>query len=615
MENKKLILDKENIKYMLEKTLNFSSKKKQRSENSSCINDNTISKEKTWSSEKISDFTLKNIDTTWTEIKDTNPSVNFTKEGHMKEVEIFGNTWQDTEGNNLINLSDAKQGIFNNSTGDYEEASEIENVIDKFIVVEDVENFYFHVNKQTEQGKGTYCLVLYCYDTNKKYLGENSRVLISSEKATITNFTKIEFSNKDTKYIKIRFPYRNLPIFKENELYIGKMADLSDIRHVGELQEDGRYKIEVESSDVGLGRELVVSDVLGTHHSATWQTFQMDFSIIDKIKNILGDEVRHGMAKKQYDYYLVDDNTKGWIAIVKNGESFPTKKDIITELNKKIKSSKQTLLLPCQLMKVGDVQDRLYWNGEKYVIEKNTNKVVLNGEENWLAHGFGAVWLYEGNIPNIKHPEYGDDLSCWMNNKFPNKRVGTSLDEAPFVGISTNKYREIFIVVEGYTQNSESVALTKEYLKENPMDFYYQLETPQLIETDITEQIFIPTYKDKTHFFVKGGLDGEIKGKVPVDAGKAIRTLSNENRELSALNEKAIETNKTQDYLINVNMLATDELYTIVEPLMENSLLNAQENSSSKIIILYVAMVKRNLKTIEEIPEKYKEEVLSILSN
>ena len=495
MENKKLILDKENIKYMLEKTLNFSSKKKQRSENSSCINDNTISKEKTWSSEKISDFTLKNIDTTWTEVKGTNPSVNFTKEGHMKEVEIFGNTTQSEE-------------------------------------------------------------------------------------------------------------------------------DLSDIRHIGEYDEEsGKYKVEVESSDVGLGRELVVSDVLGTHHSATWQTFQMDFSIIDKIKNILGDEVRHGMAKKQYDYYLVDDNTKGWIAIVKNGESFPTKKDIITELNKKIKSSKQTLLLPCQLMKVGDVQDRLYWNGEKYVIEKNVGyyKMTLDtySIEQWGLNSDDMKTFGFRQYGKLPIPNYYSDTrarAVVLSPQFKFSEIDKD-EEIIRCMYPTNGLILIGVRVNKSTLNPPNLEGVKKWYKENPFFIYYRIN-PQLIKTEVVEQIFPLTYKDKTHFFVKGGLDGEIKGKVPVDAGKAISVLTERNNTLKKESEDIQFVNKVQEELINISMLATDEMYVMLEPLLSDETIETFNiDISSKIVSFYVAMIRKGLKTLENIPKRYKLGVEQMLTN
>ena len=75
---------------------------------------------------------------------------------------------------------------------------------------------------------------------------------------------------------------------------------------------------------------------------------------------------------------------------------------------------------------------------------------------------------------------------------------------------------------------------------------------------------------------------------------------------------KTIEiTNETQDELINTTMLATDEIFTLIEPLLSESL--SSEKEVDKIAELYLAMVKRKLKTIEEIPNIYKIKVQELL--
>lgn len=75
------------------------------------------------------------------------------------------------------------------------------------------------------------------------------------------------------------------------------------------------------------------------------------------------------------------------------------------------------------------------------------------------------------------------------------------------------------------------------------------------------------------------------------------------------------ETNKTQDELINTTMLATDEMYMMIEPLLsEVAQTLSLERSVSKMVDMYVAMVMRGLKTIEQVPARYREEVREILA-
>lgn len=78
--------------------------------------------------------------------------------------------------------------------------------------------------------------------------------------------------------------------------------------------------------------------------------------------------------------------------------------------------------------------------------------------------------------------------------------------------------------------------------------------------------------------------------------------------------EEIKEENKTQDMLVDTTMLATDELYTMIEPILETvPQTMSLERSGSKMVDMYVCMIQRGLKTIEQIPARYREEVRRIL--
>lgn len=59
--------------------------------------------------------------------------------------------------------------------------------------------------------------------------------------------------------------------------------------------------------------------------------------------------------------------------------------------------------------------------------------------------------------------------------------------------------------------------------------------------------------------------------------------------------------------MINTTLLATDEILSVLEPLLIDLLAN--EKGYSKIAEMYVAMIKRKLKKEEDIPERYREQV------
>ena len=69
--------------------------------------------------------------------------------------------------------------------------------------------------------------------------------------------------------------------------------------------------------------------------------------------------------------------------------------------------------------------------------------------------------------------------------------------------------------------------------------------------------------------------------------------------------------NLIQNELIDISLLATDEMFMMLEPLLEA--VQIDERGMSKMIDMYVAMIIRGLKPIDEVPLRYREEVRLIL--
>ena len=70
--------------------------------------------------------------------------------------------------------------------------------------------------------------------------------------------------------------------------------------------------------------------------------------------------------------------------------------------------------------------------------------------------------------------------------------------------------------------------------------------------------------------------------------------------------------NAIQDELINVSLLATDEVFCMLEPLLSSvNIINVK--GVSRMVDMYVVMIQRGLKTIEDVPLRYREEVKRIL--
>ena len=397
------------------------------------IDDTTISKISTWSSEKIEDFVHTNDDVVWSTVQGENLSIEYTKEGYLREVEIWGNTWQD----------------------------------------------------------------------------ENN---------------------------------------------------LEDIRHLGELYVD-------ES----------------------------------------GQPIVDGEGREQYKIEIESRN-------------FYNEEELLTITPK---THKTTILLPCQLCKVGNVSDRLYWDSEKkkYVVEKNIVKYEILDTD--------SKTFYKSSLKTHSPLHINpSDTSGWnttagdfiiVSNYSKSIKSAYSVE---YNNIYCAPNKQIIVIVENSSYNDDFEG----WVNRNKPFIFRETNTPQLVETNITEQILLQCYKDKTHLFVTGNLDGTIKAKAPLDGGQAIQTLSAKNVALneevitlSLENEEIKEVNNTQDILIDTTMMATDEVYTMLEPILEMmpmtmSIDGEMKGGSSKMVDMYVAMVQRGLKTIDQVPTRYREEVSRILT-
>ncbi|MCE9656693.1 hypothetical protein LPC13_15615, partial [Clostridium celatum] len=518
------------------------------------IDDTTISKISTWSSKKIEDFVHTNDDVVWSAVQGENLSIEYTKEGYLREVEIWGNTWQDDT--DSVNIIHSFIGNYNLDTTSGYTMVDNNCICTDFIEIVPTESYYVH---------GTRGVNVCAYDKNKNFISGKQTISYLNHPTDVSasNFTL----PSNAKYIKVSIRDVNTPyqiVKGTNPLPYEPYhkADLSNIQHLGELYVD-------ES----------------------------------------GQPILDGEGREQYKIEIESRN-------------FYNEEELLTITPK---THKTTILLPCQLCKAGDVADRLFWDNEKgkYVVEKNLNQTVtFNGSEDWTLN-----WGSSDNYIGFNLEGYNSDFKSYsmnyLNNKILTKTEYLSLTTKDFEWISLHSSRIAFKVAKNRLSTSDLEGI-KAWVK----DLYviYELDTPQLIETTILEEIKQPTYKDLTHLFVTGGLDGTIKAKSPLDGGQAIQTLSAKNVALneevitlSLENEEIKEVNNTQDILIDTTMMATDEVYTMLEPILEMmpmtmSIDGEMKGGSSKMVDMYVAMVQRGLKTIEQVPARYREEVREILA-
>lgn len=86
--------------------------------------------------------------------------------------------------------------------------------------------------------------------------------------------------------------------------------------------------------------------------------------------------------------------------------------------------------------------------------------------------------------------------------------------------------------------------------------------------------------------------------------------------ELDRLKEAFNSFNEINETTIDLLLLTLDEMYNTIEPMLAMVPMTLESDSNEKIskfVNLYVFMIKRGLKTIDEIPERFKEEVRKLI--
>ena len=95
-----------------------------------------------------------------------------------------------------------------------------------------------------------------------------------------------------------------------------------------------------------------------------------------------------------------------------------------------------------------------------------------------------------------------------------------------------------------------------------------------------------------------------------------LETPISQNEEVKQSIEEIKSVNSTQDEIIDMTMLALDEIFELFEPMLSLSISSMSLNNkevNNPMVELYVVMIQRGLKTIDQVPARYREEVKAIL--
>ena len=445
------------------------------------IDDTTISKTSTWSSEKIEDFVHTNDDVVWTTVQGENLSIEYTKEGYLREVEILGNTWQDdTDSKNLWNptfYTKNQYGITGIAGKGYHSGD--------ITGLKPNTSYTISIGKITVPATAYYRIGIGASDSSVSNIGSVKWAVSQNNGA---NETPNQLLNK----------YITNSTGEDGVLKVWLWNDkgTSDVEWLFDVCEN----IQLEEGSVATDYD---------------NYYKADLSNIKHLGQLYVDESNNPILDSEgRNQYKIEIESRNYFN--------ETELSTITP-----KTHKTSILLPCQLRKVDDASDRLYWDSvnNKYIIEKNIIDVTFNSNSGWS--------VTEKSSPIIKY-EYtlsdGSGIKV-ISNKMVS--LGNKTDEKN-IYIDSGK---LYLILNETDLVSADLYGLNIWMSNNPLTVYYQLATPQLIETTILEEIKQPTYKDKTHIFVNCGIDGTIKAKAPLDGGQAIQTLSAKN---VALNEEVI---------------------------------------------------------------------------
>lgn len=460
------------------------------------IDDTIISKEKTWSSSKIEDFVHINDSVVLSTVQGEALSLDYTKEGYLKEFEICGNTIQNA--NDLSNIQ--------------------------------------HLGE------------LYVDDAGQLILDNEGKKQY-----------KVEVKVNNGVLWEGNFQFRVTPNWETSNL--------------------------IDNGNYGASDYIDVEDISMLNQTTTCYCFFFD-------------KYKQPITHKQGFDIVVPQNAK-YVRVVAYAKHCQQNACLrIQGVKYTIKKEyKVTLLLPCQLTKVGNTSDRLCWDDKqhKYIVKKNTLQFVATNVTRGIKDKNDYIQLYRVNGIQAKDHKIIIDSNIYTGNR-----------DSDWVNLQVDSE---FYYNNGYSLTDNDA---RRFLKDYPVNIICATSyVNEVIDTNITEQILLPCYKDKTRFCVIGGIDGGIKIKVPIDSDKAIQDLSIKNTALNIENEEIKNINKIQDELINTTMLAIDTMYC----LLESSLINALKDDTivNPLLDIYVAMVQRGIKRKDEVPVQYREQVIKIL--
>ena len=331
------------------------------------------------------------------------------------------------------------------------------------------------------------------------------------------------------------------------------ISNLSDIKSVGELQEDGTYKMSILSCGKNLFKKCEIGSLVDrlfidfNYPTTGNYVFKFKYSSTFQANTIYIGTQSVGTVTSSGGYVNFTINiTTELLTRLKNGDKlyiYRSQKDIVSPEDIQVEIGTQSttyepyqgnkcdILLPCQLEKIGNVADRLYYDDveKAWCIEKNVGNYTFSGNENWVIASTlvntSRYRLSFADIPELNIKQTYDTI--WFCNSVPVYKNSEWLTDIPLIENDNTK-----ISIRSSIQND--LTGFKTWLSQNPTLVKYQLATPQIIKLPLSTQIQLNSFFGTTHVYMESGeVEGTIKCKIPKSLGATVQSLNNKTDILS----------------------------------------------------------------------------------
>ena len=244
-----------------------------------------------------------------------------------------------------------------------------------------------------------------------------------------------------------------------------------------------------------------------------------------------------------------------------------------------------------ELCKIGDYQDRIYKDSDKWYIEKQIGKVVLNGSETWVLNESGTGYVRFTTTESDLISTSVSDVAKYfvISDRFvsstSNQTVNANADKNRVCAV-TNK-RLLFKTLDTALSTTQ---LWKTWLSSNNVEVRYVLNTPTA--TEITDETLkaqlealanATSYDTKTHITQNANDKPFILNATALQQGSGEATVNNEGN-IYSKPTLDIEGSGTVGIYLDGNQMFSVDLSNATECIIDTAQLEAYNPSTDALM-------------------------------